>query len=210
MFHDRRDAGRALAPHLRQYAHAPDVLVLALPRGGVPVAYEVAQALAAPLDVLTVRKLGAPSQPELAIGAVASGGLRVVNQRIVGALRLSEEQIEGIADSELQELGRREAAYRVGRMPLQVKGRTVILIDDGLATGASMRVAVHAVRSGGAKRVVVAVPVAPGDTCEMLRSEADEVVCVETPRDFRAVGQWYRDFSQTTDEEVAALLRSSS
>jgi putative phosphoribosyl transferase len=164
--------------------------------------------LHAPLDVLTVRKLGAPSQPELAIGAVASGGMRVVNQRIVSALGLSGEEVEAIADSELRELERREAAYRVGKTPLEVKGKTVILIDDGLATGASMRVAVHAVRSGGAARVVVAVPVAPADTCEMLRSEADEVVCAETPSDFRAVGQWYRDFSQTTDDEVAMLLRS--
>lgn len=192
------------------YAGAPELLVLALPRGGVPVAFEVAQALRAPLDVLTVRKLGAPSQPELAIGAVASGGMRVVNQKIVGALGMSEQQVESIAAVELRELQTREATYRVGMMPLNVSGKTIVLVDDGLATGASMRVAVQAVRNGGAKRVIVAVPVGPIDTCEMLRSEADEVVCAETPSDFRAVGQWYRDFAQTTDKEVATLLRSLS
>jgi predicted phosphoribosyltransferase len=206
LFQDRADAGRALASALREYADRPDAVVLALPRGGVPVAYEVAKNLHLPMNVFVVRKLGAPGQEELAIGAIASGGVRVLNPDALAALGLSESAIDSIAAREQQELERREREYRGNRPPLDVRGRTVILIDDGLATGSTMRAAVCALRVQGPAKIVVAVPVAAVGTCEALRRDADEVVCLSTPERFWAVGQWYREFSQTTDEEVRELL----
>lgn len=205
-FHDRRDAGRALAERLTDYADRPDVVVLALPRGGVPVAYEVARALHAPLDVFLVRKLGVPEQPELAMGALASGGTLLVNADVVNALGIPDEVIDAVALDERQELERRERAYRDDRPPVDVRGRVVILVDDGLATGSSMRAAVQAVRQQQPARVVVAVPVGSAATCADLQAEVDEVVCALTPQPFFAVGQWYEDFTQTTDAEVHELL----
>jgi putative phosphoribosyl transferase len=189
-----------------QYSGQPDVLVLALPRGGVPVAFEVAQALHAPLDVFIVRKLGMPGHEELAIGAIASGGVRVLNEDLIRLLGIPNNVLEDITARELEELRRREAAYRGSRPPEPIAGRTVILVDDGLATGASMRAAVRALRREGAARIVVAVPVAAADTCESLRPEVEDVVCAVTPEPFTAVGAWYEDFRQTTDEEVRELL----
>jgi putative phosphoribosyl transferase len=206
LFTDRVEAGRFLASKLREYTDHPEVLVLALPRGGVPVAFEVARALRAPLDVFLVRKLGVPGHPELAMGAIASGGVRVLNEDVVGALGISRDMIEAVAAVEEQELERRERIYRGGRPPPDVRGRTVILVDDGLATGSTMRAAVAALRQHGPDRIVVAVPVGAPDTCEEFRSEADDVVCARTPEPFYAVGLWYGDFSQTTDEEVHDLL----
>jgi putative phosphoribosyl transferase len=209
-FHDRADAGRYLAGHLSEYAKHDDVLVLALPRGGVPVAAEVARALHVPLDVFLVRKLGAPGQEELAIGAIASGGVRVLNEEVIRALSISPQTIEEIARQEEHELHRREQAYRGDRPSIDVRGRTVILIDDGLATGSTMRAAARALRNRGPGKVVVAVPVAAASTCREFQSEVDQVVCVMTPEPFRAVGLWYEDFTQTTDEEVRQLLREHS
>jgi putative phosphoribosyl transferase len=206
LFRDRTEAGQVLADQLVRYAHRPDVVVLALPRGGVPVGYEVAQALHAPLDVFLVRKLGLPGQEELAMGAIASGGIRVLNEEVVRKLNVPEEIIDAVAAEEQQELSRREHDYRAGRPPPDVRGRTVILVDDGLATGSTMRAAVAALRQQGPARIVVAVPVGAPETCTQLRREADEVVCAETPEPFYAVGAWYEDFSQTTDEEVRDLL----
>jgi len=208
IFRDRRDAGEKLAYKLTDYADRDDVLVLALPRGGVPVAYEVAKRLNAPLDVFLVRKLGVPGHEELAMGAIASGGTRVLNQDVVGPLRIGEETIEDVARIEQIELERREREYRGSRQISSVAGRTVILIDDGLATGATMRAAVAALRQQEPKELIVAVPVSSPETCAELRDEADEVVCAVTPRPFYGVGMWYMDFSQTTDEEVRDLLRS--
>jgi predicted phosphoribosyltransferase len=205
-FHDRVDAGRRLAAELADYAGRPDLLVLALPRGGVPVAYEVARALDAPLDVFLVRKLGVPGHEELAMGAIATGGVRVVNDSVVEMLHLPERVIDAVAEKEQRELERREAEYRGDRPEPEVRGRTVILVDDGLATGSTMRAAAEALRHEGAARLVVAVPVAPPETCEAFRSEVDEIVCAITPDPFYGVGMWYEDFSQTTDEEVRALL----
>jgi predicted phosphoribosyltransferase len=205
-FRDRREAGRVLAQKLAGYANRPDVIVLALPRGGVPVAYEVAAALHAPLDVFLVRKLGVPGHEEYAMGAIASGGVRVLNEEVVQALGIPDFRIEAAAAREEQELARRERAYRGSRPPPDVKGRTVILVDDGLATGASMQAAVTALRRLEPARIVVAVPTAAPETCEQMRALADEVVCASTPEPFRAVGLWYEDFSQTSDEEVCALL----
>jgi putative phosphoribosyl transferase len=205
-FHDRVDAGKALARHLSKYAGRPDVTVLALPRGGVPIGYEVARALGAPLDVFIVRKLGVPGQEEYAMGAVASGGVRVLNEDVVRSLRLSDTAVERITAKELTELNRRERLYRGDRPELDLTGRTVILVDDGLATGSTMKAAVKALKARGPARSVVAVPVAAPDTCEELRREVDEVVCAVTPEPFRAVGLWYEDFSQTSDEEVHDLL----
>ena len=205
-FRNRTDAGRRLAEKLTAYAHRPDVLVLALPRGGVPVAFEVARSLDAPLDVFVVRKLGVPGHEELAMGAVATGGVRVLNEEIVHGLGIPESQIDAVAARELQELMRREGAYRGGQPPLRVDDKTVILVDDGLATGATMRAAVRALRQQHPQRIVVAVPTASPDTCEALRAEADEVVCLTTPEPFLAVGYWYDDFAQTTDAEVGDLL----
>lgn len=209
-FRDRADAGRQLAQRLRDYAGRDDVLVLALPRGGVPVAYEVAAALDVPLDVFLVRKLGVPGQEELAMGAIASGGVRVLNDHVVRTLGISEEEIDRVAVQEQRELERRERAYRKGRPPPELRDRTVILIDDGLATGSTMRAAIDAVRQQGAREVIVAVPVAAVSTCEEFRREVDDIVCAQTPEPFYAVGLWYEDFSQTTDEEVYELLERTA
>ncbi len=206
-FTDRYEAGRRLAEPLSKYGGRNDVLVVALPRGGVPVGYEVAKALGAPLDVMQVRKLGVPGHEELAMGAIASGGVRIVSENVVEALRIPERVIATVAAAEAQELERRERIYREGRLFPDVRGRTVILVDDGLATGSTMRAAAAALRSLGADRLVAAVPVAPKETCDSLRDVVDEVVCATMPERFLAVGEWYEDFSQTSDEEVSELLR---
>jgi erythromycin esterase-like protein/predicted phosphoribosyltransferase len=206
-FRDRTDAGRRLAERLREYAGRDDVVVLALPRGGVPVAFEVARALDAPLDVFLVRKLGVPGHEELALGAIATGGVRVLSQPLIESLDIPPETIEAIDARERRELERRERAYRDGRPPPVLAGRIVILVDDGLATGSTMWAAVHAVRQEEPARVVVAVPVADPDVCASLRRAADDVVCLMTPRPLRAVGAWYEDFAQTSDDEVRELLR---
>lgn len=205
-FRDRTEAGRVLAKHLAAYAHRPDVLVLALPRGGVPVAYEVARALDAPLDVFLVRKLGMPGHEEFAIGAVASGGVRILNQDAVRSFNLTRAEIEAITVEARVELERRERRYRGDRPPPEIAGRTVILVDDGLATGASMRAAVEAVRAEHPRGIVVAVPTAAPETCDELAAEVDDIVCVITPDPFYAVGLWYERFEQVTDEEVHELL----
>ncbi len=209
-FRDRVEAGRALALQLETYAGRSDLIVLALPRGGVPVAYEVARALGAPLDVFTVRKLGVPGHPELALGAIATGGVRVIDEDVVRSLRVPIQVIDVIAARELRELDRREQVYRGNRPVPDVRGRTVILVDDGMATGSSMRAALAAVQRLRPARVIVAVPVAAPSTCRQLESEADECVCVLNPEPFHAVGCWYEDFSQTTDEEVRDLLERSA
>jgi putative phosphoribosyl transferase len=206
LFRDRTEAGRMLADELRKYANPEDVLVLALPRGGVPVGYEVARQLKAPLDVFLVRKLGFPGNEELAMGAIASGGVRVLNENAVRALDVSDEEIEMVAREEERELARRERAYRGNRPPLKVRGQTVILVDDGLATGSTMKAAIKALRRQHPARIVVAVPVGASDTCEELRAGADEVICAREPEPFYAVGLWYSDFSQISDEEVRRLL----
>lgn len=205
-FRDRRDAGRKLAQHLLDYANRPDVIVVALPRGGVPVAYEVALALNAPLEIMLVRKLGMPGHEELALGAIASGGVRVLNEDIIRMLHVPEEVIDQAAHRELQELQRQEANYRGSRPAPQVRDRTVILIDDGLATGASMRAAVTALRTQQPERIIVAVPTAAAETCESFQDEIDEIICAITPEPFLGVSRWYDDFSQTTDGEVRTLL----
>jgi predicted phosphoribosyltransferase len=210
LFKDRRDAGRKLAQYLTQYADQPDVIVLGLPRGGVPVAFEVARALNAPLDIFLVRKLGLPGHEELAMGAIASGGLRVLNDDIVGALNIPEAVVVAVARRERAELERRERAYRGDRPPLDVHGKTVILVDDGLATGSSMRAAVAGLRARQPAQIVVAVPTAAPETCEAFENEVDEVVCAVTPQPFFGVGMWYEDFSQTSDEEVRRLLEEAS
>jgi predicted phosphoribosyltransferase len=209
-YRDRRHAGVELAARLARFEHREDVVVLALPRGGVPVGAEVARALGAPLDVFLVRKLGLPGHPELAMGAIASGGVRVLNEDVVSWYRIPESVIDDVAREEQTELERREREYREGRGPIDVRDRAVLLIDDGLATGSTMRAAVQAIRARGPARVVVAVPVGSPDTCRQFVDLADEIVCARTPEHFAAVGQWYRDFSQTTDEEVKALLHSAS
>lgn len=209
LFTDRADAGRRLAAQLGHYRDRDDVVVLGLPRGGVPVAYEVARALRAPLDVFVVRKLGAPGREELAMGAIASGGARVLNRRVVDAYGVSEEDVEKVADREAIELARREQAYRGGRAPLSIAGRTVILVDDGLATGASMRAAVAALREHGAEWIVGAVPVSSVETCAQFEYCVDEMVCAHTPEPFFAVGLWYEDFAATTDDEVRRLLKEA-
>lgn len=204
-FTDRAEAGRALAALLVPYGNRDDVIVLGLPRGGVPVAYEVAAALHAPLDVIVVRKLGAPGQPEFAVGAIASGGVSILNQD-EAALVADSHYFRAEIARENRELKRREALYRNDRLPLSLKDRTVILVDDGAATGATMRAAVHAARKLAARRIIVAVPVAPAQSLEILRAEADEVVCTLAPAFFRSVGEWYREFEQTSDTEVSMLL----
>lgn len=205
-FRDRAEAGQVLAAGLSAYAGVPDVVVLGLPRGGVPVAAEVAAALAAPLDVFVVRKLGVPGHDELAMGAIAAGGVRVLNNSVIAGLGISHDEIERVADRESRELDRRAQAYRDARPPLDLQGKVVVLVDDGLATGSTMRAAVAAVRTYEPRRVVVAVPVGAPVTCAALATEADEVVCARTPSRFQAVGQWYLDFSPTTDEEIHRLL----
>jgi putative phosphoribosyl transferase len=204
---DRRDAGRQLAARLTKYAGRDDTIVLGLPRGGVVVAHEVAKALRAPLDVFLVRKLGAPGQEELAVGAIASGGVRVMNWDVFGALGLKESQVDAIASREQKVLEQRERTYRGHSRPLDLAGKVVMLVDDGLATGASMRAAIVALRSHSPARIVVAVPTAPPETCAALEREVDEVVCVMTPQPFYSIGSWYEDFTQTSDEEVVDLLR---
>jgi predicted phosphoribosyltransferase len=209
-YKNRADAGRTLAQMLRpRYSGRSDLLILGLPRGGVPIAYEVAQTLNAPLDVFLVRKLGVPGHEELAFGAVASGGVRVLNKDVVSALHLPPESIEHVTRQETEELARRERAYRDDRPFPEVAGQTVILIDDGLATGATMRAAVQALRKMQPARLVAAVPVASPDTCAAFEEEVDEIVCARTPQPFIAVGYWYDDFSATTDEEVRRLLNHS-
>jgi putative phosphoribosyl transferase len=207
-FADRADAGRRLAERLVHHAGRDGVIVLGLPRGGVPVAAEVARALHAPLDVFVVRKLGVPSDEELAMGAIAGGGVLVLNDRVVADLHLSEQTIAAVAAAELEELERRERAYRGERPPADLAGRVVLLVDDGLATGATMRAAARAVRMRAPRRVVVAVPVAAAETARSMRAEADEVVCVVEPDGFRSVSGWYEDFTPTSDDDVCAALAS--
>jgi predicted phosphoribosyltransferase len=205
-FRDREHAGQVLGERLRSYAGRESLLVLGLPRGGVPVAFEVARILEAPLDVFVVRKLGVPGHEELAMGALASGGVRVLNDDVVAQLGIGDEAIARAAAAETAELERRERAYRGDRGPVEAAGRTVILVDDGLATGSTMRAAANAVRAQGPERLVVAVPVAAAQTCDELRGEVDEVVCALTPDPFAAVGLWYEDFTPTGDDEVRRLL----
>lgn len=211
-FHNRLEAGRYLGEQLRQhgYAAAANLLVLALPRGGVPVGYEVARTLHAPLDVFIVRKVGVPGHEELAMGAIASGGTKVVNEDVLEMLRIPRAIFEVTAGNELREVERREREYRGTRPRPDHRGKNVILVDDGLATGSTMLAAVRAVRIAGAERIVVAVPVAADETCDAFRSEVDEVICAITPQPFHAVGIWYEDFSQTSDEEVRELLARAS
>ena len=207
-FADRRSAGKALASRVCAKVSDKNVLVLALPRGGVPVAFEVAEALRAPLDVLVVRKLGVPGEEELAFGAMASGGVRVLNRELIDYLEISDELIESVTKQERLELGRRERLYREGRSALEVDDRTVVLVDDGLATGATMLAAARGLR-GCAKRIVVAVPVAAKQTCQDFESQVDQVICLATPDPFVSVSQWYSDFAPTCDEEVQRLLEES-
>jgi putative phosphoribosyl transferase len=209
-YRDRTHAGRELASKLLEYAARPDVIVLALPRGGVPVAFEVATALRAPLDVFIVRKLGVPGHDEYAMGAIATGGVRVLDDRVVRAARVTRAELDAVTAAEQRELERRERQYRGDRSPPEVAGRTVILVDDGLATGSTMRAAVEALRQEGAARVVVGVPIAPLETCDAFREIVDDIVCARTPEPFYAVGLWYEDFSQTTDDEVRELLERSA
>jgi putative phosphoribosyl transferase len=209
-FHDRADAGRHLAETLREYAGRPGLIVLGLARGGVPVAFEVARTLGAPLDVFLVRKLGVPGHEELAMGAIASGGVRVVNERVVEELDLSEDTIATVAATEQRELERRELALRGGQPSEPLAGRTAILVDDGLATGASMRAAVLALRAQDVGELVLAVPIAAPEVCASFEGEVDAIVCAHTPEPFHAVGFWYDDFSQTTDDEVRELLEARS
>jgi predicted phosphoribosyltransferase len=206
-FHDRVDAGRQLAVELSDYANQSDVLVLGLPRGGVPVAFEVARALNATLDVFLVRKLGLPGYEELAMGAIASGGIRVMNDDVMRMANVSPSMVEAVTEREKRELARREREYRGNRPQPEIRGHTVILVDDGLATGSTMRAAAEALKLEKPKRLIVAVPVAAPDTCDAFRDQVDEIICAITPEPFHAVGLWYEDFSQTSDEEVRELLR---
>jgi putative phosphoribosyl transferase len=210
LFRDRVEAGKKLAEEVARHIHESDILVLGLPRGGVPVAFEVARALHGELDVFLVRKLGLPGQEELAVGAIASGGVRVLNESLLAELQLSPRLLEQIAEREERELKRREELYREGRPARPVQRRTVALVDDGLATGASMKAAARAVRLQGPKRIVVAVPVAAKEACDEFRMQVDEIICAYTPRPFLSVGMWYEDFSQTTDEEVQRLLEQAA
>jgi predicted phosphoribosyltransferase len=210
-FRNRSEAGRFLAQKLTEYANNPNVVVLALPRGGVPVAYEVAQALKSPLDIFVVRKLGVPGYDELAMGAIATGGIRILNQRVVDYLDISDEAIELVASREERELQRRERLYRGSRPPVDVRGHTVIIVDDGMATGSTMRAAVRALRQQQPDKIVVAVPVGARETCDSFTHEVDTMcVCAITPEPFDGVGLWYRDFEQTSDEEVRQLLAAQS
>src|SRR3977135_1405803 len=209
VFRDRREAGQVLAGLLEQYRDRDDVLVLALPRGGVPVAYEVAITLGAPLDVFLVRKLGVPGHEELAMGAIASGGVIVLNDDVIRGLAIRQEDLQRVAEQEYRELMRREEAYREGRAPPDIAGEVVIVVDDGLATGSSMQAAISALRARDPARIVVAVPAAPEPTCRQLRLVVDDVVCATTPSPFFAVGESYWDFTQTTDDEVRQLLREA-
>lgn len=210
LFRDRTEAGQKLAQKLTVYANRQDVLVLGLPRGGVPVAFEVAKALNAPLDVFLVRKLGVPGQEEFAMGAIASGGVRILNQEVIERLHISQEAIARTAAQEQRELERRESAYRGNRPPLDLKDRTIILVDDGLATGATMHAAAIAIRQQQPKQIIAAVPVSAPEVCDEVRVEVDEIICAETPRPFVAVGLWYQKFSQTTDDQVQNLLQTTT
>jgi putative phosphoribosyl transferase len=209
-FRNRTEAGQILASHLREYANRENVLILGLARGGVPVAFEVAKALNAPLDVCIVRKLGVPGHEELAMGALASGGIKVLNYDVISSLGIDGEIIRAVAAEELQELQRRDRTYRGNIPPINVKNKTVILIDDGIATGSSIRAAIAIIKQQLPARIVVAVPVAPPSTYEELRSEVDEIVCLQIPPALSAIGIWYEDFSQTTDDEVRELLAKQS
>ena len=204
---DRPAAGRRLIEPLQPYAHRSDVIVLALPRGGVPVAYEVSTALGLRLDLMLVRKLGVPSRPEYAMGAIASGGIQIRNEEALRSYPMAPAAFEAVVERETRELLRREQVYRGSRAPVQLKDQVVILIDDGLATGASMKAAIHALRSQAPSRIVVAVPVAPIETAEALRREVDELICPLMPEWFTSIGHWYMDFTQTSDAEVIALLQ---
>lgn len=209
-FRDRFEAGRLLGPAVSARLRGrSNIVVLALPRGGVPVGYEVARALGAPLDVFIVRKLGVPGHEELAMGAIASGGVRVLNEDVLRHVPVPKSQIEAVATREQAELIRREHSYRGSKPPLDVSGKTVVVVDDGLATGSTMRAAVRALRAMDAGSIIVAVPVAARDTCDEFRAEVDEIVCLRTPEPFQAVGLWYEDFTQTTDEEVHELLAAA-
>ncbi|MGB9633600.1 MAG: phosphoribosyltransferase [Chloroflexaceae bacterium] len=209
-FHDRTAAGRALAARLTAYADRPDTIVLALPRGGVPVGYEIATALNAPLDLMLVRKLGVPGEEELAMGAIAEGGVRVLNTDVVRGLRIDPDTIAQVAAREGQELERRGRLYRGGRLAPDLRGKTVILVDDGLATGATMRAAIVAARAQEPARIIVAAPVAARETVALLESMVDEVIVVQTPEPLAAIGLWYEEFPQVSDEEVRALLRRAA
>ena len=206
LFTDRYDAGIYLAGMLKEYSGNPDVVVLALPRGGVPVAYEIARKLQVPMDIFIVRKLGVPVHEELAMGAIATGGVRVRNEDVIRKLQITDEMIEAAAEEQERELQRREREYRGDRERLELNNKTVILVDDGLATGASMRAAVQALKLHSPARIIVAVPVGAEETCRLFEGEVDEVICGKMPEDFRAVGAWYENFTQTTDEEVCHLL----
>jgi putative phosphoribosyl transferase len=209
-FHDRTEAGKLLAKQLTAYANRDDVLVLALPRGGVPVAFEVARALHAPLDVIIVRKLGVPGQEELAMGAIATGGVRILNKDVVQFLDIPDEIIDKIAENEQKELERRERLYRGDRPVYAVQGRTIILVDDGIATGATMHAAVAALKQRQPTRIIIAVPTAAPSTCDEFEAEVDELVCLIRPEPFIAVGYWYKQFSQTSDEEVRSMLEQAN
>jgi putative phosphoribosyl transferase len=209
-FRNRSEAGRLLARALERYKDHSDVLVLALPRGGVPVAYEVATNLNAPLDVFIVRKLGVPGHEELAMGAIASGGIRALNTAVIQQLNIPRSAIDAVAAHEQQELERRERLYRGQKASLNIQDRTIILVDDGLATGSTMKAAVAALRRQNPRKIIVAVPTAPAGTCDELQDEADEVICAVTPEPFYAVGQWYENFEQTTDAEVTELIRRAA
>lgn len=208
-FLNRAEAGRLLATRLAPYANRSDVLVLGLPRGGVPVAFEVAEGLHVPLDICLVRKLGVPGHKELAMGAIASGGVRVLNYDVISWLNINGKTIDHVAEKELRELQRRDRTYRGNRPQPEIRDRTILLIDDGLATGATMRSAIAIVKQQRPQQIVVAIPVAPKDTCQELRAEVDEVVCLITPEPFYAIGVWYENFAQTTDAEVCTLLEQS-
>jgi putative phosphoribosyl transferase len=209
-FRNRVEAGRLLAARLTTYTDRPDVLILILPRGGIQVGYEIAKALHAPLDVIIVRKLGVPGQEELAMGALASGGIRVMNEDIVWRLGIPEDVIHEVAEHEQREIERREHLYRGNRNAYEVRDRTVILVDDGIATGATMRAAIKAVRQQRPRRLIVALPVAPSETYEALAKEVDELVCIRQPEEFLAVGFWYENFLQVTDQEVCSLLQQAT
>jgi putative phosphoribosyl transferase len=209
MFKDRADAGRLLAASLKEYASQPDLLVLGLPRGGVPVAFEVARPLKAPLDIFLIRKLGVPGYEELAMGAIAGGGVRILNDMVVNGLNIDDESITRVTEQELKELQRRELRYRGDKPEPEIRNRMVILVDDGLATGTTMRAAALALREQQPAQLVVAVPVAAAETCDEFRDLVDKVICAVTPREMYAVGLWYEDFSQTSDDEVCELLEGS-
>jgi len=209
-FKDRSEAGRLLAGALNHYRDRPDALVLALPRGGVPVGYEIARILNLPLDVFIVRKLGVPGEEELAMGAIASGGVRALNQSVIEQLDIPESVIDAVANREVHEVERRERLYRGDKPPIDVSNRIVILVDDGLATGSTMKAAVAALRRQHPAKIIVAVPTAPPDACDELRPNADEVICAVTPEPFFSVGLWYEHFEQTSDAEVSELLRRAA